>query len=241
MTADFYNQTLKRRGKVSTFSIIKLRPTTNGTVNTQEGTIQRSIKADQAWIAETPVGDWYYGPNFVNDSGAVIRYLLEQVSRDGNVAIAVSPLPDGSLDAASTIMLKEIGSWTRINGAGIYGSKAWSVLGEGTTEHGKLRTLPGGAIGKKQAEFKFGPTDFRFTRGKDGSLYTFNMTVPTPGSEIRIESLGSTANRLGKSVSNVTLLGHQGAALKWKQESDALIIRVPSAMPFATAVAFNIR
>lgn len=34
--ADFYNQTLKRRGKVGAFSIIKFRPTTNGTVNTEE-------------------------------------------------------------------------------------------------------------------------------------------------------------------------------------------------------------
>jgi alpha-L-fucosidase len=237
--ADFYNQTLKRRGKVDTFSIIKFRPTTNGTVNTEEGTIPAGIKSDQAWIAETPVGDWYYAPDFTYDSGAVIRYILEQVARDGNAAICISPLPDGSLDEGSTRMLKEIGAWMRINGQGIYGSKAWRVLGEG--ENGKLRTLPGHAIGKKQAEFQFGPKDFRFTVGKDGSLYAFGLAVPAPGSEIRISSLGATANLLGKPVSSVSLLGHQGAPLRWKQEADALVIIAPSTMPFATAVAFNIQ
>lgn len=237
--ADFYNQTLKKRGKVDTFSIIKFRPTTNGTVNTEEGSIPAGIKSDQPWIAETPVGDWYYGPGFTYDSGAVIRYILEQVSRDGNVAICISPLPDGSLDEGSTRMLKEVGAWMQLNGQGIYGSKAWVVLGEG--EDGKLRTLPGGKIGKLQAEFQFGPKDFRFTVGSDGSLYAFSMTVPAAGSEIRIRSLGKAANLLGKPVSAITLLGHAGAPLRWKQEDDALVITAPKGMPFATAIAFNIR
>jgi hypothetical protein len=34
--ADFYNRTLERRGKVDTFSIVKFRKKTNGTVNTEE-------------------------------------------------------------------------------------------------------------------------------------------------------------------------------------------------------------
>jgi alpha-L-fucosidase len=151
----------------------------------------------------------------------------------------MSPLPDGSLAEGRTRMLKEIGAWMRINGQGIYGSKAWRVLGEG--EDGKLRTLPGHKIDKKQAEFQFGPKDFRFTVGKDGSLYAFSMAVPKPGSVIRISSLGATANLLGKPVKSVSLLGHQGAPLRWKQEADALVISAPSTMPFATAVAFNIQ
>lgn len=237
--ADFYNQTLKKRGKVDTFSIIKFRPTTNGTVNTEEGSVPDGIKSDQAWIAETPVGDWYYGPGFTYDSGAVIRYILEQVSRDGNVAICISPLPDGSLDAGSTRMLEEVGAWMQLNGQGIYGSKAWAVPGEGAG--GKLRTLPGGKIGKEQAEFRFGPKDFRFTVGGDGSLYAYSMAVPAAGSELRIASLGRAAKLLGKPVASVTLLGHAGAPLRWKQEDDALVITVPEGMSFATAVGFNIR
>lgn len=237
--ADFYNHALQTRGKVDTFSVIKFRPKTNGTVNTEEGTAPPDIKTDQAWIAETPVGDWYYGPGFTYDSGSVIRYILEQVSRDGNAAVCISPLPDGSLDEGSTRMLKEIGAWMKLNGPGIYGSKAWVRLGEG--ENGTLRTLPAGSLGKQQADFKFSPRDIRFTVGSDGSLYAFTLAVPQPDSELRIVSLGAAANLLGKPVKSVTLVGHQGAPLKWKQQDDALVISIPARMPFASAVAFNIK
>ena len=227
--ADYYNRTLKRRGKVDTFSIVKFRRKTNGTVNTEEGGIPRDIKTDQAWIAETPVGDWYYAPGFTYDSGMVIRYLIEEVARDGNVALCVSPLPDGSLDEGSLRMLKEVGEWMRRNGAGIYGSRAWKILGEGD------KTLPGGGLGKRQADFTFGPQDFRFTVGKDGALYAFCMTVPEPGAQLRITSLGQSV----QPVKSVTLLGHKGA-LQWKQEPDALVVTCPPAMPFATAVVFKV-
>ena len=79
--ADFYNKTLERRGKVDVFSIVKFRKQTNGTVNTCETGIPENIKTDQAWIAETPVGDWFYGPNFVYSSDAVIRYLTIALNR----------------------------------------------------------------------------------------------------------------------------------------------------------------
>ena len=66
--------------------------------NTCETGIPENIKTDQAWIAETPVGDWFYGPNFVYSSDAVIRYLLEIVARDGAVGVSIPLRPDGSLD-----------------------------------------------------------------------------------------------------------------------------------------------
>ena len=235
--ADFYNKTLQRRGKLDVFSIVKFRPKTNGTVNTEEGGIPRDIKNDQDWIAETPVGDWFYAPGFTNDSGAVIRYLLEEVSRDGNVGLCVAPLPDGSLDDSTVKMLKETGEWMRLNGAGIYGSKAWTHLGEGAD--GKLNVLPGGAIRASQARHKFASTDIRFTVGKDENLYAWCMTVPASGSVLRITSLGSTANALGKPIKSVALLGYNGA-LVWKQAPDALVVTLPDTSAFKTALGFKI-
>ena len=58
-----------------------------------------------------------------------------------------------------------------INGEAVYGSKAWHTLGEGEMEDGKLKKLPGGALGKRQADFRFTPQDIRFTIGNDGNLY----------------------------------------------------------------------
>ncbi|WP_290567923.1 alpha-L-fucosidase [Leeuwenhoekiella sp. UBA6783] len=233
--ADFYNKTLQRRGEVDVFSIVKFRDKTNGTVNTQEGGIPEDIKTDQDWIAETPVGDWFYGPDFTYSADAVIRYLLEEVARDGNVGICVSLLPDGSLDQGSTQMLKDIGTWMRINGQGIYGSAAWKVLGEGANE--RLNVLPGGKIGKRQAEHQFSTQDIRFTKGKDGHVYAWVMTVPQPGETLQFKSLG--LNKNNAKIKTITLLGHQGQ-LQWNQSADFLTITCPQKMAFNTAVGFKI-
>jgi alpha-L-fucosidase len=239
VAAHYYNRTLARRGAIDTFSVVKFSPTRRGVVNTQEGTIPAAIKTDQPWIGETAVGDWFYSPGFVYDSGAVIRYLLENAARDGATAICVSQQPDGSLDPGSVRMLEEVGAWLAINGDGIYGSKAWVRLGEGDMVDGKLRVAPNGKLGRRHADFRFGPRDFRFTVGKDGALYAFCMTVPAPGTELRIAALGTDAGLLSAPVRSVKLLG-SGATLEWRQRPDGLTITCPSAMPFEIALGFRV-
>ncbi|MEO8615155.1 MAG: hypothetical protein ABI600_08450 [Luteolibacter sp.] len=142
-----------------------------------------------------------------------------------------SPLPDGSPDASTGKMLKEVGRWMTINGDWIYGSIAWTKLGEGSD--GKLNVLPGGKIGRKQADHKFAPQYFRFTVGKDGALYAYCMTVPAPGTELKITSLGNP-------VKSVKILGQNDASLKRKQQDDGLVITCPDTMPFASAIGFRI-
>lgn len=236
--ASYYNRALKKHGKTDVFSIIKFHPAgRKGVVTTFEGDYPKDIKTDQAWIGENAIGDWYYGPNFVYSSDAVIRFLLECVSRDGSYAVNIPMKPDGSLDTDCVRMLTEVGKWMKINGQGIYGSQAWVKLGEG--QNGKLRTLPFGRLGKAQAEFKFGPEDFRFTVGKDGNLYVWCMTVPPAGTELAITSLGKNSGIANTTVSSVSLLGYNGS-INWKQQADALRITCPQSMSFNTALCFKI-
>ena len=235
--ADFYNRTLADRGEVDVFSIVKFRKTTNGTVNTCETGIPEGIKDDQAWIAETPVGDWFYGPNFVYSSDAVIRYLLEIVARDGSFGLSIPLRPDGSMDEACHEMLHEVGEWMRVNGDGIYGSSAWKVLGEG--KDGKLNTLPGGRIGQWQADHVFYNTDFRFTVGKDSMLYVWCMTVPKAGDKLTIASLGTNKGLFDKKIRSVELMGTE-QSVDWKQNADGLEIVYPESVDLKTAVGFRI-
>lgn len=235
--ADFYNRTLADRGEVDVFSIVKFRKTTNGTVNTCETGIPEGIKDDQAWIAETPVGDWFYGPDFVYSSDAVIRYLLEIVARDGSFGLSIPLRPDGSMDEACHEMLHEVGEWMRVNGDGIYGSSAWKVLGEG--KDGKLNTLPGGRIGQWQADHVFYNTDFRFTVGKDGMLYVWCMTVPKAGDKLTIISLGTNKELFDKKIRSVELMGTE-QSVDWKQNADGLEIVYPDSVDLKTAVGFRI-
>jgi alpha-L-fucosidase len=237
--ADFYNTTLARRGKVDTFSIVKFRKKTNGTVTTEEFGLPGHIRTDQAWIGETPVGDWFYEPGFTYDSGMMIRYITEAAARDGNAAICISLRPDGSLDDGCRNMLKEVGVWMRCNGEGIYGSHAWKIPGEGELVNGKLKQLPGGKLGRPHADFKFSPQDFRFTVGSNGCLYAYCLTVPVPGAQLKIASLGTNAKLLAGPVQSVSLLGSNDK-LVWNQEPDGLVIDCPKQMPFQTAVGFKV-
>ena len=237
--ADYYNRTLKNRGTVNTFSIVKFRNKTNGTVNTEEFGVPANIKTDQPWIAEAPVGDWFYAPDFTYDSGMMIRYIVEAIARDGNAALCISILPDGSLDEGSMNMLKKVGTWMKRNGEAVYGSHAWKIPGEGEQINGKLKMLPGGSLNRKHAEFKFDAQDIRFTVGKNGALYAFCMNVPAPGMKLKIKSLGTDAKHFNKPIKDVKLLGYAGK-LQWKMEADGLAITCPEKMPFATSVVFKV-
>jgi alpha-L-fucosidase len=236
--ASYYNRSLKKHGQIDVFSIIKFHPAgRNGVVTTFEGNFPKDIKTDQAWIGENAVGDWYYALNFTYSSAAVIRFLLECVSRDGCYAVNIPMMPDGSLEPACVEMLQEIGDWLKMNGEGIYGSKAWVKLGEGKDD--KLRTLPTGQLGKKQADFAFSKEDFRFTVGKDGNLYAFCMTIPAPGTQLAIISLGRNNKDFNKQIASVKLLGCADS-LTWSQDIDALRIICPASMSYKTSICFKI-
>lgn len=217
--ADFYNRQLKSRGKVDAFSIVKFRNPTNGTVNTAEFNFPDTINASQPWIREMPVGDWFYAPGFTYDSGMMVRSIVESASRDGNVCINISLRPDGSIEDGAVRMLEGVGDWMRINGEAVYGSKAWTTIGEGEMVKGKLKTLPGGKLGRGHANIKFDAQDIRFTVGKDGSLYAFCMNVPEAGQTVTIHSVTEKPK-------HVSLLGYSGK-LKWKHTADGLVVTYP--------------
>lgn len=235
--ADYYNRQLRDKGKVDAFSIIKFRNPTNGAVNTAEFAFPDTINSSQPWIREAPVGDWFYAPGFVYDSGSVIRFIIEAIARDGNVALNIPMRPDGSIEDECVTMLTEVGDWMAVNGEAVYGSRAWTTLGEGEIGgDGKLKKLPGGGLNKNHRDFKFSPQDIRFTVGKNGSLYAFCMDVPQGGDTVKIYSL---SNKADKKVSGVSLLGSD-ENLKWEQTDECLNVTVPSAMPCRSSIVFKI-
>ncbi len=230
--AHLANRSVERRGSVETHAVVKFHSGDRLTT-TFENNFPSGIKRDQPWIGEVPVGDWFYAPGFNYDPGMVIRYLLECVSRDGAAAICISPTADGSLDAGSTSMLQSIGQWMDINGAGIYGSRAWSQHAEGS------RTLPHGKLGGNQANYAFTHADFRYTVGADGCLYAYCMTVPSAGTVVQLPALGTADGKLAAPITSVELLGST-EPLIWKQTATELSITCPDSMPFQTAVCFKI-
>jgi alpha-L-fucosidase len=235
--ASFFNHALQMHGKLDVFNITKFHGPCNGIVSTHEAGFPSGIKLDQPWIGENAVGDWFYAPGFTYDAGALVHCLLEYVSRDGNYLVNIPIKPDGSLEESCVTMLHNVGDWMKINGEGIYGSKAWKVLGEGA--NGRIRGFPAGQLDRGKANFAFSPADFRFTAGKDGSLYAFCMTVPPAGSDVTIVSLGTDARVLDKPIKRVSLLGSD-AKLDWTQQAEGLHVKCPAQMALKLVATFKV-
>ena len=233
VVADYFNRTLERRGKVDTLAIIKFSEPRIGLASTSESRVPSEMRADRAWMGELAIGGWFYEPGFHYDAGSVVRALLEFASRDGNFAVSVPLTPEGGLDPGAPEMLASIGDWMRVNGQGIYGSRAWKVFREGN------RTLPRGALGKTQADFTFTTEDLRFTVGKDGALYVWVLTVPEPGAEIRVASLGKSAGLMDEEPKTVELLGSD-AQVEWSRDEDAMTIVLPETTNLSHAIGFRI-
>ena len=110
-------------------------------------------------------------------SAAVIRMLVDIVSKNGNLLLNVGPRADGSIHELQRKCLTELGAWMDINSEAIRATRPWT--------RAESRTSEGIPI--------------RFTRNHD-HLYAILLDTPR-APELRIQNLQAPAN------ANVHLLG----------------------------------
>jgi alpha-L-fucosidase len=67
----------------------------------------------------------------LQNSGSVVRKLIENVSRNGNYMLNISPKSDGTIPDEQKAILLGVGKWLDVNGDGIYCTRAWTKFGEG--------------------------------------------------------------------------------------------------------------
>ncbi|MGA7713590.1 MAG: alpha-L-fucosidase C-terminal domain-containing protein, partial [Rhizomicrobium sp.] len=113
------------------------------------------------------------------------------------------------------------------NGEAIHGTRPWHSYGEGPTV---------AAAGAFKETANYTAQDIRFTT-KPGVLYA--ITLGTPTGQVRIASLGTSSPQANPAIKSVQILG-QDAPLRWRQQSDALVVDVPAQLPTAHASAFKI-
>jgi alpha-L-fucosidase len=192
----------------------------------------------EPWQTDTSIGDWYYrtGQRYMS-SGEVVRMLADIVSKNGNLLLNVVQTPEGDLEPDVLGILKGISSWVSINGEGIYGSRPWSVYGEGPST--VLNQEKGHFGGLKDVPTRpFTAEDFRFTTSKDKrSLFAFCFGVPEKTFQVR--SLGTLSATGARKVASVELLGC-GEKLVWSQTPEALIVEKPATLPSPEASCLKI-
>ncbi|CAN5138247.1 alpha-L-fucosidase [soil metagenome] len=142
---------------------------------------------------------------YINDikyrpSSSIIYELIDVSSKGGNLLLNISPKADGTIPVEQQKILLDVGKWLDVNGAAIYGSRAWTKFGEGEK----------------------GEQQFRFTVNKN-ALYVFGLNGKD--TEATVKSLAKS-DSVGK-IKKVELLGHQ-EKLKFAQDETGLKVQLPN-------------
>ena len=146
------------------------------------------------------------------------------MSKNGNLLLNVTLFPDGSLPPEMDTFLHEMADWMKINGDAIFGTRPWSVFGEGPT------------ASKGTAFHKFTPQDIRFTQ-KGADIYAITLGVPQ--GSVTIHSFATGSALVTGEPTSVNLLG-SSESLHWSRTSDGLVIQLPASLPCKSALCFKI-
>jgi alpha-L-fucosidase len=187
-----------------------------------------SDKKSFAWLTDDSIdwGSWCHvsEPDY-KSTNRIIDFLIDVVSKNGALLLNITPKADGRIPEPVKERLLQIGSWLKINGEGIYGTRSWKIYGEGPT-----KVVEGHLIERRNPDNT--EKDIRFSI-KDDYLYAF--VLDWPSEPVKIESLKAGEYK----VKNISLLGTD-EMIKWSQQAEGLIIEVPQNKPCNHAFAFKI-
>jgi len=179
------------------------------------------------WQTDTSIGkkSWGYIDGEENKTpNQIIDDFVDIVSKNGNLLLNIGPKPDGTITAGQQDVLLKIGSWLKVNGEAIYGTRPWIQATEGSQEG------TSGAF-SDNTETEYTAQDIRFTTNGD-VLYAISLAWSD--SEITIHSIEENLV-----VDQVSMLG-SNEVLIWQQTSEGLIVDFPEEKPTDYAHALKI-
>jgi alpha-L-fucosidase len=174
------------------------------------------------WQTDTSVAlnSWCYTEhNNYRSASSIICDLVDIVSKNGCLLLNIGPKADGSIPDEDAAILREIGTWLRVNGEAIYNTNIWRTHGEGPTE-----VIEGQFSDGIKKEFT--SQDIRYTVNGE-NLYAIPLHEADNG-EYHFTLLGERdaskkANFHGI-IKHVELLGYEGKP-EWTRDEEALHVK----------------
>jgi alpha-L-fucosidase len=182
----------------------------------------------RVWQNDTSVArtswSWVEGHRY-KTVDELVGDLVDVVAKNGVLLLNVGPKADGTIDPAEVALLESIGDWLRVNGEAIYGSRPWTVPGEGPT------LLPAGSF-VDAAERSYTGADVRFTvREEPGGTRLYALVLAWPQDGVaRIRSWGRGAGLVAGELEDVRVLGVDGPASARRTDA-ALEVDLPAERP----------
>jgi alpha-L-fucosidase len=210
---------------------------------------------DWVWQPDDPITDkfGYVEGQPVFAPNQFVWKIVENVSKNGNLLLNISPKADGTIPQAQQDTLLAIGKWLDVNGEAIYGSRPWTKYGEGPVADlaaaamvnarkagfaGRIngQNMSGNGVGGGGLpRGAYSPKDIRFTTNGN-TLYATLMAWPTD--QAVVTSLATGKPLQGK-IDKVELLGHAGT-LPFTQDAEGLKVKFPADKPCDFAYVLKI-
>lgn len=187
---------------------------------------------ENVWLTDTSPGAWFYRPNAkFKKPNELVDILVDIVAKNGSMLLNVPPNPDGSIPQVMKDLLADMGKWLAINGEAIYGTRPWTIFGEGPTR------LPEGGHKVEKLKIVYTNSDIRFTKKSDKEFYA--IVMDKPDSETVITSLSTQIGVLNSKIEKIELLGSD-AVIKWERNESGLVIKTPNTLPSDYAHAYKV-
>jgi alpha-L-fucosidase len=241
IAAHLYNKSIKEHGQ--------LRAVINGKIldEHQRKAMVWDIERGQAneiqplpWQTDTCIGGWHYERGIYERNGyktakTVIQTLVDIVSKNGNLMLNIPVRSDGTIDEKERKIVEEIGAWMKVNSESIYGTRPWTIFGEGPAQQAAAALSAQGFNEGKGKPFTH--EDIRFAT-KGDALYATAMGWPENG-KLVIKSLAKNSQYLPAAIQKVEWVATK-QSLTFERNENGLIVSLPEnaskELSFANAI-----
>lgn len=230
VTAHMYNKSIKEnngKNEAVIFAKILTDEQKNCLVWDVEKGVPDQIQ-EKPWQTCTCLGHWHYDKstydnNRYKSAKAVVHMLIDIISKNGNMLLSVPMRGDGTIDEKEEAILEDIAAWMNINKEGIFGTRPWTIFGEGPVAED---SNPLHAQGFNEGKHKpYTAEDIRFVT-KDDVLYAHVLAWPE-NSKIVIKSLSLDNPLYENEIKKVELVG-TNEEVKYARTKEGLVIELPA-------------